>query len=81
MRTPDGKLTHVFGLPTGLQDVEPGHESLWAVEFLPKFADRLFWGFGWSTREILEEFELTFPDLVPQDLALSIIRREVGPRL
>jgi hypothetical protein len=81
MKSTYKKPYNVFGLPTGLADVEPGHESLWAIEFLPKFADRLFWGFGWSTREILEEFELTFPDLVPRDIALSIIRREEGPRL
>lgn len=79
MRTPDGKPTRLFGIPTGIEDAEPGQEVLWAFDFLPKFADRLYWGFGWTTREILEEFEFNFPDIMPADIALSIIRREVGP--
>jgi hypothetical protein len=51
---------------------------MWAIDFLPTLADRLFWGYQFSTREINRKFQKAFPGLLPDDIALSIIRGEIG---
>lgn len=69
---------YFYGLPTGLEDIEPERITAWAYEFLPLLADRLFWGYQFSTREINRKFQKAFPGLLPDDIALSIIRGEIG---
>jgi len=67
-----------FGLRTFIEEYAPGRETMWAIDFLPTLADRLFWGYQLTTREINRRFQNAFPGLLPDDIALSIIRGEIG---
>ena len=78
MRAPDGKLIYFYGLATGLADVKPSQLTAWAYKFLPRLADRCFWGFGMGTRKIAQEFQTVFPTIFSDEEALEIVRKEVG---
>lgn len=67
-----------YGLRTFIEDYPEGRNVMWAIDFLPTLADRLFWGYGMTTKEINRKFQNAFPGLLPDDISLSIIRGEIG---
>jgi len=69
---------NLYGLRTFIEDYPEGREILWAIDFLPRLSDRLFWGYQLTTRDINRRFQNAFPGLLPDDIALSIIRGEIG---